>query len=380
MRAACFLLTPEQGVVSASLLCSNPSFSFSSCCCCCWCCCCCCCCCSVFAYIGCRVRVVRAWRERQSTDSYDWAEGILKFYLPKYRAVFIHFLLCSSKQDICTPADAPSLLLQGDSLPLSPEETHRGWFSITTDIIRLVSSTPVWRRPDLFLPLQQQKDKTLPLKHIQQQQQQQQQLTDAAPAATEAPAEMLQDAQDPQKSSPTDSSCDSACTSSTSSSRSSSSSSTHRCRSCSRPVYYIMTPGQLVEAPPDVDPAELLASYPSWVQPTDAARAAAAAAAAAAEAAATAAADASVGSGAATGALATAPTTTATSTATSSSTSSSSSSSSSMSVSGCSEGTAESGEAALNLFWGLQCSCCQRVFHAACIRPAHRRIATGGCA
>lgn len=329
---------------------------------------------AVFAYVGCRVRVVRAWRDRQSPESFDWAEGVLKYYWPKYRAVFVHFLLSTNKQDICSPADAPPLHLAAHQLPFSPEESHRGWFSLAHDVIRLASSEPVWWRPEVAVPQQLPRDKlqhprgaSCPTQQQQQEllqhadadggqetQQGDSQYTQQKKAAADSPWQSLPP-QEARNSAPTD-----AGSGDGKNSGQSSSSRAQRCRSCSKPVYYIMTPSQPVEVPPEVDPRELLKSYPSWAEPSSAAKAAVAAAAAAGPAPADA-----QGEMAATGS--------------SKSNSTSSSNGNANSAAPSSLGDTDTAEA-VNLYWGLQCCCCQRVFHTACIRPAHRRIATGGCA
>lgn len=110
---------------------------------------------AAFSFVGFRVRVVRFWRERNNADSFEWAEGVVKCYSPKYRMVFVHFLLNATKTDVASPSNAPDASLKGEALIpfLSPEETHRSWFSLTADVVRLASKEPVWTRCDVPPPI-----------------------------------------------------------------------------------------------------------------------------------------------------------------------------------------------------------------------------------
>ncbi|CBZ54187.1 Multidomain chromatinic protein with the following architecture: 3x PHD-bromo-3xPHD-SET domain and associated cysteine cluster at the C-terminus, related [Neospora caninum Liverpool] len=101
-----------------------------------------------FSYVGCRVRVVRSWRDEKQRSTWEWGEGVIKFFLPKFRMFFIHFLLNARGTDAATPFDAPAAELRNEDLPFSPDAQHRGWFSAAHDIIRLASSRRVWERPE----------------------------------------------------------------------------------------------------------------------------------------------------------------------------------------------------------------------------------------
>lgn len=115
-----------------------------------------------FKYLGYRCRVVVSrQRIKETTNNlptaFNWVEGIIKFWDPKFKLFFIHFLLSPSINSFKNPNDIPKhewkyLVTQNNSPPantdlcnllLSPFAIDRGWFDSNPVTIRVYGTSPI---------------------------------------------------------------------------------------------------------------------------------------------------------------------------------------------------------------------------------------------
>ncbi|OLQ19339.1 SET domain protein [Cryptosporidium hominis] len=115
-----------------------------------------------FKYVGyrCRVAVSRQKTkelENNSPNAFNWVEGIIKFWDPKFKLFFIHFLLSPSINSFRNINNTPKhewkyLATQNNSPPantdirnlvLSPFAIDRGWFDPNPITMKLYGSLPL---------------------------------------------------------------------------------------------------------------------------------------------------------------------------------------------------------------------------------------------
>ncbi|KAF7458444.1 putative histone-lysine N-methyltransferase 1 [Cryptosporidium felis] len=115
-----------------------------------------------FKYIGyrCRVVVSRQKTKEQMCNlpgAFNWVEGVIKYWDPKFKLFFIHFLLsptigpfqiqssCSKKEwkYLVTQNNAPPASANQNDLVLSPYAIDRGWFDPNPITLKLYGESPV---------------------------------------------------------------------------------------------------------------------------------------------------------------------------------------------------------------------------------------------
>ncbi|KAL7068792.1 SET domain-containing protein [Cryptosporidium serpentis] len=124
-----------------------------------------------FRYIGfrCRVAVSRhksfKSKSSNSPDAFNWIEGIIKYWDPKFRMFFIHFFIAPnsnkypypiSKDKICadshgwkyliTSENSPPACAQIDELVLSPYSIDRGWFEPNPITLKYYETSPIFTK------------------------------------------------------------------------------------------------------------------------------------------------------------------------------------------------------------------------------------------
>lgn len=123
-----------------------------------------------FKYLGYRCRVVVSrQRIKESTNNlptaFNWVEGIIKYWDPKFKLFFIHFLLSPSINSFKNPNNIPKhewkyLSTQNNSPPanadlcnllLSPFAIDRGWFDPNPVTIRIYGDSPVLDLPSILV-------------------------------------------------------------------------------------------------------------------------------------------------------------------------------------------------------------------------------------
>ncbi|KAJ1612328.1 multidomain chromatinic protein [Cryptosporidium canis] len=115
-----------------------------------------------FRYLGYRCRVVvsrQRLKEPKNNfpNSFNWVEGIIKYWDPKFKLFFVHFLLSPSAHSfnnssgiskhewkyLATQNNSPSANTQLSNLILSPFAIDRGWFDSNPITIRVYGDSPI---------------------------------------------------------------------------------------------------------------------------------------------------------------------------------------------------------------------------------------------
>lgn len=114
-----------------------------------------------FKYIGYRCRVVVSRQKTKEPKSnlpaeFNWVEGIIKYWDPKFKLFFIHFLLSPSIDSfenqnkiskhewkhLATQNNSPPAITDSSNLVLSPFAIDRGWFDSNPITIRIYGNSP----------------------------------------------------------------------------------------------------------------------------------------------------------------------------------------------------------------------------------------------
>lgn len=107
-----------------------------------------------FKWIGYRVQIVLRALDIKKPSTWIWADGIAKYWYPKYRRFFVHLIENSSTDSeasepvsSCSPGAKQGHF---EDERCSTIANERGWFSVTFDHLRVISQRPVWKRPTAF--------------------------------------------------------------------------------------------------------------------------------------------------------------------------------------------------------------------------------------
>ncbi|OII73699.1 chromatinic protein [Cryptosporidium ubiquitum] len=115
-----------------------------------------------FKYLGYRCRVVVSRQKVKEPknnlpDAFNWVEGIIKYWDPKFKLFFIHFLLSPSMNSfsnqnniskhewkyLATQNNSPPAMTELSNLVLSPFAIDRGWFDPNPITLRVYGNSPV---------------------------------------------------------------------------------------------------------------------------------------------------------------------------------------------------------------------------------------------